>query len=69
MWPQLANAWLGADLVGVTALCRYCRYGRVARLEYGGSSRVLCWLGLYDVGYREVVTMVACLMISLELWM
>jgi len=55
--------------VGVTALRRDCRYGRVALLEYGGGSRILCWLGLYDVGYGEVVTMVACLMISLELWM
>jgi len=58
--PQPANGRVGADMVGITALRWYCRYGRVALLECRGGSRVLCWLGLYDVGYGEVVNMVAC---------
>ena len=60
VWPHSASGWVGADLVGVAALCWYCRYGPVALLECGGGSGVLCWLGLYHVGHREVVNMAAC---------
>jgi hypothetical protein len=57
--PRPAGFGSSTDLVGLVTVCGRGEYGSVTMVEHGGGSGILCRLGMYDVGQKGLLSMLA----------